>query len=467
MRPRTLLTSLSIISILSLPVFTQEAVVSSTTALSLDDCLKTANELYEPLKLARQEIEVSTAKVTESRRSLYPTLVAKGDHTEGAAEVTTGSPSFTEDSYGVQATYPIYQGGRLSSVLGQSKLNLSISNLKYEKTKKELTYSVAEAYWNLSRLICDAKEYEKSLVELKKIYGMAKKLFDNGSINERELLSVQSQLNQAEYQLETNRSDVESQRWKLSAAMGMDKLIDLAPAAEIPFSRTEISLEDCLSIAQTSNYDVRIAEAMTQVERFGVVVKKSYKKPKIDFNGFYGRSGGAFQGETLNLTEDYQVGVQIAQPIDLNTFNLSGQAIKTSPKLGQTTLTESDTLSASISLLDAYKQKSEEKEASLTFNQALFNLKKAKIDAAAQVREAYFNYRKALSQVNNAELDHQLAKKELAIDSINLGNSKANFVNIAEDTNKLASSAASLNDAKAFYIISIAAINKAIGQLSN
>jgi len=462
-----IISSSIIILILSIPLTAQDQVVSSTTTLSFADCMKTASEMYEPLKLAKQEIDLSTAKLTESRRSLYPTLTAKGDHTDGAADVGTGTPSFSEDSYGLQTTYPIYQGGKMSSIFKQAKLNLTISNLKYEKTKKELAYTVAEAYWNLLRLICDTKEYEKSLEELKKIYGMTKKLYANGSINERELISVQSQLNQAEYQLETNMSDVENQKWKLSVAMGLDKQIDFTTITEIPFSRIEISLEQCLQKAQTGNYDVLIAETTAEVEHLGVVVKKSYKKPKIDFNAFYGKSGSAYQGEVLNLAEDYQFGIQIAQPFDLNTFNLSGQAIKTSPKLGQTTLTQSDTLSASVSLLDAYKQQSEEKEAYLTFNQALFNLKKTKADTAAQVRDAYFNYRKALSQVNNAQLDYQLAKKELAIDSINLGNEKANFVNVAEDANKVASSAAALNDAKVFYIISIAAIDKAVGKESN
>lgn len=82
---------------------------------------------------------------------------------------------------------------------------------------------------------------------------------------------------------------------------------------------------------------------------------------------------------------------------------------------------------------------------------------------ADEVREAYFNYRKALAQVCNAQLDVDLAERELAIQKINLRDDKATLPEVAEARNKLVGSRVSMREARAFYLISLAALNKAVG----
>jgi len=88
---------------------------------------------------------------------------------------------------------------------------------------------------------------------------------------------------------------------------------------------------------------------------------------------------------------------------------------------------------------------------------------KAKKDAADEVRDAYFNYRKALAQVRNSQLDLDLAERELAIQKINLRDDKATLPDVAEARNKVTGSRVAMREARAFYLISLAALNKAVG----
>jgi hypothetical protein len=90
---------------------------------------------------------------------------------------------------------------------------------------------------------------------------------------------------------------------------------------------------------------------------------------------------------------------------------------------------------------------------------------KTSATVASGVREAYFNYKKGLLQVNNAEIDYNLSQRELGITNVNLGDEKASISDAAQLTNKCASSKVALRDAKVFYLISLATLNRAVGKL--
>jgi hypothetical protein len=91
-------------------------------------------------------------------------------------------------------------------------------------------------------------------------------------------------------------------------------------------------------------------------------------------------------------------------------------------------------------------------------------MEKTSAAVASGVRDAYFNYKKGLLQVGNAEIDYSLAQRERGITSVNLGDEKAAISDAAQVTNKCASSKVALRDAKVFYLISLAAMNRAVGK---
>jgi outer membrane protein TolC len=251
--------------------------------------------------------------------------------------------------------------------------------------------------------------------------------------------------------------------WKWTEALGLAEPPTARPQVDIPFEEKEVSLDECLKLAADHNPDIQIQVLTQEASQYDLQTKNSYDWPKVELTGFYGRSGGAYDSEDLELREDYNFGIKLTQPIAWNSLALDGFNQKTSPKLGQSTLTESRTASGTFTFLDGYKAASEKREAVWRFHQAEFNLEKAKKDAASEVREAYYNYRKALAQVRNSQLDVDLAERELAIQKINLRDDKATLPDVAEARNKLVGSRVSMREARAFYLISLAALNKAVG----
>jgi outer membrane protein TolC len=435
----------------------------STTTLTLGQCYTLAETNYKPLKLAKDEIETSGWKLTETTRNLLPTMNVKAEETNGEADRTLGTPRFKEQSYGVQMNYSLYEGGRSWSTRKQARANYRIAQFRYRKTRQDMVYGVLEAYWNLIRVQANLDEYRRSLAEIRAIYDESRRLLQEGVLSERATLEIESQFNQAVYQADAAQADCENFAWKLADALGLQKPLGSMPAAAIPYREIPVTVEECLRLAETNNLDIAIQKEALTAAAYGAAAKRGYKWPKIDLNGFYGRSGGAYENEQLKLSEDYQVTVQLTQYFLFNTLTGSGLRQRTSPKLGQSARTELGTVSASLNLLDGYKQISDEKEAVLAFAQASYGMEKTRTTVSQEVRDAYFNYRKALAQVKNTQLDASIADKELSITRINAGSERSGLDTVAEALNKCAGAKAALNEAKAFYLISLAAMNKAVG----
>lgn len=429
--------------------------------LTMTECYAIAEANYRPLRLAREEIDTAGWKLAETTRNLYPALSVKAEETNGLADRSLGTPKFKEQSYGVQMNYALYEGGKSWATRRQAQANHRIARLKYKKTRQEMRYGIREAYWNLVRLRANQEEYRLALEEIRRLSSRSRQLFDDGVISEREYLQIESQLNQAAYQDDAAQADRENFGWKLADALGLSAP-PREPASVIPYVETAVSIDDCLRLAAANNPEIAIQKEALTAALYGARVKKGYKRPKIDLNGFYGRSGSAYENEELSLKEDYQIGVQLAQSFLFNTFSGSGFKQQTSPKLGQSSRTEVETVSASMNLLDGYKQVAEEEEADLAYSQAAYGLEKAQSAVNQETRDAYFNYRKAIAQVKNTRVDAELADKELAISRISAGG-QAGVAAIAEALNKRAGARAALHEAKTFYLMALAALDKAVG----
>ncbi|MCK5218953.1 TolC family protein [bacterium] len=433
-------------------------------AISRQESLAISEKNYAPLRLAREEIEVMHAKAAEAARNLWPNFSAKGEYTKGAEIEELGTPGFEEKSYGLQLSHTLFKGGGIWAAYQQADANLLISRFKYQKVRQDMIYRVTEAYWNLARTQADLSDCQRGREALKQYDRMAKKLYRNGVIDKRQLLATESQLNQSEYQYESARIECEKFLWEWTAALGLDNPPDRRPPQSVPFQKLEIKLNECLPTALAGHPEILMQEAALQASGYELKVRNSADWPKLELNGFYGRSGGAYQSETLELNEDYNITVKLTQTLAWNTLEISGFDQKTSPKLGQSTRTEARTATAALGFMDGYKAAAEKREAGLNRREAEFKLKQAQESVAAGVREAFYNYRKALIQIKNAELDLDLSRKGLAINKINLRDSRATIDDVAKSRNELANAGIALREAKVFYLISRAALDRAIGK---
>ena len=452
---------IAIALILSLAVTTQ--VLAEKDQLTLSRCQTIAEENYSPLKLAKEEIGVRDAKAAEAARALWPNLSAKGEFTDGASIVELGTPGFREASYGLQLSQTLFSGGKLWSTYKQAQLNKKIAEEKYRKAKLDMNYQLQEAYWNLVRVNQNYKQYAETLKDSSRYLKMAKKLFADGTINKRHLIATETRKNSNMYQKQSTQAEMEKFRWNLAAALGVDKPTAWELVKGTPYYESTVTLEECLQKAEEHNPDYLVQQLSLKAGEYEKKIHYSQDWPKIELNGFYGRSGGAYNSEDMELDEDYNISIKLTQKFAWNSLALSGFDQKTSPKLGQSSRTESRTASATLGILDGYKSAAEKKEAGWQFQQAQYNQKKARQTLMVEVREAFYNVHKGKAQVEHAKLEVELAKSELAIQKIHLRDEKVGISDVAEANNKLANSLAALTEAKVYYLLALAALDKAVG----
>jgi|GEM_PF-1402952 len=451
--------------LLALPLWSEEASqgTSPATLSSLKTLESTALLNHPSIALAREEVALADLKRREARRALFPALTAKGEETHGDAVDPLGTPAFTERSYGVEVTQTLYSGGKLHDTYAQAVAVWQSLQAKERKVESDVIYGVREAAWSLIKAQRVIDVYAKALTDLSHEKEAAEHLLAKDLITQEVYLQIQSQYNQAAAALESGQADTEARLWQWTAALGLKTPPAYRPEPTPAVSTATLTLDTCLRLAAMHNPDLVIQSKTTEAALYGARAGRSLYKPVLSLNGFYGRSGGAFNSEDLHLREDWQAGIQISQYFAMNSFNLSGFDQHTSPKIGQSTRTASKTATATVGILDGYKKKADVKDAEFAAHQADVEKDHSEQVVANGVRDAYANWKKAAARLKIAENDYPLTKTDYAIARIKSAHRDVPLSERAVWRNRLAQAEAAREEAKSNYQIALAVLAHAMG----
>lgn len=431
--------------------------------VTLEESEQLAFKNHPNVQLANEEVSVTKSKKDEAARALWPAINLKAEETRGEANRDLGTPEFKEQSYGVQLSQPLIQGGKLYRTLQQAEANWESSKAKRDKAERDVLYNVREAYWQMVRSREAIQIYKRALTDLEAERRGGERLFQRNVIDKETYLMIGSQYHQASLAIESAEAEREAALWRWTIALGLSTPPDYEPAANYEFNRSTISLDQCLLIAQTNNPDLRIQKNSAEASLFGYKAQKGNYWPRLGVNGFYGKSGGAYENEEFKLTEDWQIGVNVSQYFALNTLSVSGFQQKTSPKIGQSTRTESKTGTANLGLLDGFKTKSEIKDSAYAYHQAKTQFEQSQLEILADVREAYANWKKGLTQLSFAENEVEWKKTEYRISRVKTSHRTLPISERAKLRNELALAEAALVAARSNYQILQAALAKVVG----
>lgn len=428
--------------------------------IDLTTAVEIAMSNYLPARVALEEIELAKLKRGEAKRALFPTASLKATSTDGEALGT----QFQERSYGMQIEQPIYYGGRLRNAIRQAEVGLSLSDRKYYKVIADFYYEVSESYFGLITAKQNLKLQEKLLEEAKKDLDIAKKKFAKGLITESELLNVESQIIQAEYQFASAQKDIELARLEFFNRLSLDEKQKIDLPDEAAFDKNLIiEKDDTLSLAFANRPEIQINQLQVEFNRYEEQIARGKDRLKVDFSGFLGESAAAYKTERLDYQSDWFVGLKATLPFGKNTSGYSFQTNKTSKKLGQSDRTRTSSHSVEMGLLNNYATKSEIKSAQIGYDKAVADLDQIKKEVTEEVNDAYFEYQKAKLQVESATKKIQFRKEQLKIIEARAKLNEAMTSEVLEARIKLADEETLRMQAISSFNISLSKINKAIG----
>jgi len=432
----------------------------------LEDCLRIAIDNSKTLKIAEEEVRLAELKVREATRGLFPSVAAKLDRTDGninSLETKGVDAGFRETEFGLQIGQSLYQGGKFKSTLDQAKVKLEMAEKKHEKTEQDLIFDVKKAYYNLVSSQANVHEQEKLLRQAESILEEVRKKHSLKLITKEELLNVQSQHNQANYQKISEEKDYSLALLTLKQLLNLDEPVSVEVDTELDFQDLGISLEQSLEVAGEHNLDLAISKLSMKFAEMGKKIARSDQKFKIDLSGFYGRGGGAYKTEDLKISDSWYAGIKVSKTLGGSTISSGYTSDQTNPKLGQTSRTESNTGSVTLSLFDNLKNLSEEKESDIEYEKAVNEVKKTEKKMESEVKESYFNYEKSLIQIEatSKEIEFRNEQERIAREK-GKRNLARNSEVLGAEIN-LTSARTSYNEALAYYHIALASLNKAIG----
>jgi len=412
------------------------------------------------VRVARQEVELAQAKVREARRALYPNASVRFNWTEG----TASNVDFREYQAGLQVEHPLYQSGRLMQTYRQSLINLQVAEKRHAKAKADYTLELAQEYyqWIGAKESLAAQEdlVERAETFLKNV----RTRFDEKLVTRLEVLNVESQLNQAKFQKLTAQNDLTLARMKFLAKLGLSpQAVVHVPDRFDPPSLTPIDLEEALRLSVQYRADIQINSLLVEFHEYEERIAKAKMDWKVDLSGFIGASAAAFETEPLDSGEDWFVGIKASRAWGVHSTSASVTRTKTSPRLGQTTRTDSLVYSTEMGIVDQLQGLTEIKQAQVNLEKARRDLEEVKQSVFQEVEEAYIGYQKAKLQLEYATQRIEFRKEQVKILEAQASLNEALPSQVLEAIMKLTDEKVAQAQALTNYYVALAKLNKAIG----
>ena len=431
--------------------------------LGINDAIDIALENHMAAKVALEEIELSKLKIREARRALYP--AASINYLTTTGQTTGTTQDFTDKEYKLKFEYPLYYGWRLKYAVDQAMSNLKASTYNYDKTLQDLRAEVESAFYAYMANKMDVKLHKTLLEETEGIFINAKKRMELGLITRTEFLQLESQMQQINYQVISSENELTMARLALAQAVNVREgenvidVIDKELGKDLEPITVDISLEECMDLAFKTRPDIKAKEYMLEFNDYERKIAESKNQLKVDLTGTYGRSGGAYQSESLTMAPDWYVGFKVTKPLGGNTLSTAYTRDRTSPKHGQSSLTESTSQSVEMGLLDGLQHFSEEKSAEIGYKKAKDELEQAKDAVIKEVKESYLNYKKGLVQVMSDLNKIKYKEEELKITNARAGLNEASL-------SELVQAHMGLTDEKAYYVEALGSLYQALAKLN-
>jgi len=436
--------------------------------LTLKDCIDISVKNHLPLQIAAKNIKLAEMRVFEARRNMLPTATI--DYQEYTGRV--GGRMYTGRKQYVEGQQPIFHGGELFFTMKQAEVNLEVARKDYDRIKNELILQVKKGYYTLAKAKENLKMQQVLSSEVGAISDMVKQQYDAGIAAKLEFLNVSSQSGQVQYQLASAEGDESVSELVLKQTMNIDpqQKIDIEP--ELEFKKISVDFEEALRAAYNNRAEIRINSLMVDYYKYGHNISKAKGWPKVDILGSWGLAkeeyltqdfGTDGTGVDEKLEQQWYGGVKVSMPFWGSTAEYSWTREQWVPLISSWQGTEANTHEYKFKILDKLDYYSEKQLALIDFDKARQEFIKAKQDVTMEVKEGYFNYRKALIQLDTASNKVQYQEKDLEFMKLKRKMDEVPDSNVVESMIKLAQEKFGYVQALTDCHISLASVNKAIG----
>lgn len=219
------------------PCFGQDDTTSSsvTKVWTLQDCIDYAMQENISLQQSRLTAESAQVDIKTAKNALFPSLSFSTSHnlinrpyqessyTVSGTEILMANTNTNySGSYGLNAQWELFNGGRNLKTIKQEELNSRIAGLDFETTANSIEESIAQVYVQILYASESVKVNENTLEVSKAQRDRGKELFEAGSISSADYAQLESQVSNDNYQLVTAITALEDYKLQLKQLLEME-----------------------------------------------------------------------------------------------------------------------------------------------------------------------------------------------------------------------------------------------------
>lgn len=220
----------------------------------------------------------------------------------------------------LKLVYPIFTGGKISSLISQTESNIRVASYKHDLIKQELIYNTSKAYWGCVLLNNLELIGDEALARLEATLELTESLYKKGSGSVTKLDYLQNKII-----VESARGLIESIRGKKGSSVEALKfLVGVTPESTV--SLTSENLEsniiiDSLDLLKNkllqNNPQLKMVDAALNIFSEKINEAESELYPNIALFGFYKKTINSYDAGyvTNDNKNQFGVGVGLEFPI--------------------------------------------------------------------------------------------------------------------------------------------------------
>lgn len=284
------------------------AAQTSSAAWTLQDCIDHA--LQNNIQLKKQQAATQTAQVSvsEAKAAYLPSLSASvtqgvtwrpnqesmGNFVNGGITSSSGSKATESGSYGISASWNVWNGGRRALTLKSSQKGAEIAAMQEQTVANSLQEQIAGYYVQLLYM----QEAERVNTELYRqdsiVCERGREMLRQGQISKADLAQLEAQVSGARYDIVNVRTQI------ANARKALEQLLELQPGtavsiAAVPVADAQVlaaipSREDAYAAALTSRPEIRGGELSIEQSEIQTSIARRGQLPSISLSAGVGDS---------------------------------------------------------------------------------------------------------------------------------------------------------------------------------
>ena len=280
------------------------AFAEDSVDLNLDSTVQMALENNRQIKQSVYDTDVARWQLSEAKGQKG--FLINWKTTAAAAGGESYDLQGRDSTYAnvVEASIPLYTGGKLENNIKGKEIGVDISDLSLENTKQQIKYDTTEGYYNILQCRNLVGVNQETVNQLQAHLNTVNAKYSAGTVAKSDVLRSQVELANAKQNLVNAENNYDLSISSLNNIVGLPISTKVNIQDELKYVKYDYSLDECTDIAMNSRPDGIAALKSVEQAKANLSAAKAGNLPEIAAYASYTIDGNdAFKDDAAEKSE--------------------------------------------------------------------------------------------------------------------------------------------------------------------